>query len=198
MATDYAQVTQNLCRFYDFKSKVVLYVGAAGRQLLGPDSGVRKLVAIDKNAEGLRQLKAEVAAKGLEDTVEVLAAGFEEVQRRADAVYFEFCLHEMEDPEKALAHAQSLAPDVVVYDHSPGSQWIYLAAEEEKVARSTAAMQRFGIRRRENFSAQQRFANYAELLAIMGPQGPQAVERIQRFRDAAEIVIPMAYEVNLL
>ena len=31
-----------------------------------------------------------------------------------DVVYFEFCLHEMDDPAKALIHAKSLAPDIVV------------------------------------------------------------------------------------
>jgi hypothetical protein len=33
---------------------------------------------------------------------------------QGDTVYFEFCLHEMDDPEYALIHAKSLAPDIVV------------------------------------------------------------------------------------
>jgi hypothetical protein len=32
----------------------------------------------------------------------------------------------------------------------------------------------------------------------VGPQGPVAVERAQRFRGATNIVIPMRYELNLL
>ncbi|HVO82645.1 MAG TPA: hypothetical protein VMT28_18090 [Terriglobales bacterium] len=130
--------------------------------------------------------------------MEVVGASFEDVRLQGDAVYFEFCLHEMDDPEQALIHAKSLAPDIVVYDHSPGSEWIYYGAEEDKVARSAAVMERFGIRRRERFQAEQRFGNHAELLAKVSLQGPVAIERAQRFAGATDIVIPMSYELNLL
>ena len=198
MATDYARLSRDLSRFYDFTGKVVLYVGAGGRQLLSPSVRTRKWIAIDKDAEALHQLKAEAAAQGTQDPVEVIAARFEEVTRAGDVVYFEFCLHEMDDPEAALSHARSLAPDIVVYDHSVGSEWIFFGAEEDKVARSSAAMERFGIRRREKCFAEQRFGSFDELLARVAPQGPLAIERAQRFARATDIVIPMAHELNLL
>lgn len=198
MATDYAKLGENLCRFYDFTDKVVLYVGAAGRQLLDPAIRIRKLIAIDRDAQALRELKKKIVAQGLEDSVETIAADFEDVTTRGDAIYFEFCLHEMENPEKALIHAKSLAPDVVVYDHSPGSEWIYYGAEEDKVCRSFAEMERIGIRRRETFHAEQRFGNYTELLAKVSPQGPVAIARAQWFAGDTNIVIPMDYELNLL
>ncbi len=199
MATDYARLAKNLGCFYDFTGKVVLFIGAAGRQLLDPATPTRKLIAIDKDAEALRRLNAQIGAQGLQDSVEVIAASFEEVKLRGDTVYFEFCLHEMDDPEKALIHAKSLAPDIVVYDHSPDSEWIYYGAEENKVARSAAVMAHFGIRRRQAFHAEQRFANYNELLAKVRPQGPLAIDRAQRFAGATtDIVIPMSYELNLL
>ena len=198
MATDYTRLTENLRRFYDFTGKVVLFIGAGGGQLLEPSTPTRKLIAIDKDVGALRQLKADIIAKGLQDSVEVVGVSFEEVTLPGDAVYFEFCLHEMDDPEKALIHAKSLAPDIVVYDHSPGSEWIYYGAEEDKVSRSSAVMQRCGIRRRQTFQAEQRFGNYTELLAKVRPQGPLAIERAQRFAGATDIVIPMSYELNLL
>ena len=198
MATDYARLTENLSRFYDFTGKVVLFIGAAGRQLLDPATPARKLIAVDKDAGALLKLKADIVSKGLQDSVEVVGASFEELTLHGDAVYFEFCLHEMDDPEKALIHAKSLAPDIVVYDHSPGSEWIYYGAEESKVARSFAVMEEFGIRRRQTFNAEQRFANYTELLAKVRPQGLLAIERAQRFAGAAEIVVPMSYELDLL
>ena len=198
MATDYAKPRENLRIFYDFTDKVVLYIGAAGRQLLDPATRTRKLIAIDKDVRALRELKASIIAQGLQDSVEVIGAGFEEVTTHGDAVYFEFCLHEMDDPEKALIHAKSLAPDVVVYDHSPGSEWSYYGAEENKVSRSAAAMERFGIRRRQTFHTEQRFGNHAELLAKVSPQGPLAIARAERFAGATNIVIPMNYELNLL
>lgn len=176
----------------------MLLVGAGGWQLLEPNAQTKKLVAIDSDAEALRKLGAHVAAQGLQDRVNVIAADFHQVAVHGDAVYFEFCLHEIDDPEKALVHAKSLASDIVVYDHSAGSEWAYYAAEEEKVARSSAAVERFGIRRRQVFRAEQRFAHYAELLTKLRPQGPVAIGRARRFAEATDIVIPMRYELNLL
>ena len=198
MATDYAQLTANLCSFYDFTDKVVLFVGAAGRQLLDPTARTRKLIAIDKDVAAIRELQAATAAKGLQDSMEAIAADFADLTLSGDTVYFEFCLHEMDDPEKTLRHAKTLAPDIVVYDHSPGSEWIYYGAEEDKVARSAAVMQRFGIRRHQAFHVEQSFATYAESLAKVTPQGPLAIERVQRFASSTNIVIPMSYELNLL
>ncbi len=198
MATDYAKLSEDLRQFYDFSGKVVLFVGAGGRQLLDPGTPVKKLVAIDRDVYALRELKKDVLARRLENSVEVIAANFEEVAYRGDVVYFEFCLHEMDNPEKALAHAKSLAPDVVVYDHSPGSEWAYYVVEEEKISRSYMAMERFGIRRRQTFRNEQRFANHAELLTKVSTQGPVAIERAQPFASNTGILISMSYELNLL
>ena len=198
MATDYAQLTRNLLRFYDFTNKIVLFVGAGGRQLLDPSAGTKKLIAIDQDVEALRELAANVAVKGMQDSVEVVGRKFEDVTRSGDVVYFEFCLHEMADPHKALTHAKNLAPDIVVFDHSPDSEWIFYGAEEDKVRVSAQAMERFGLRRSERFHAEQRFADYPELLAKVSPQGPTAIERTQPFSGATNITIPMRYEAHLL
>ena len=198
MATDYAQLTQNLLRFYDFTNKVVLFVGAGGKQLLAPSAGTKKLIAIDQDVEALKELAANVVAKGLQDSVEVVSSKFEDVALLGDVVYFEFCLHEMADPQKALSHAKNLASDIVVFDHSPGSEWIFYGAEEDQVRCSAQAMERFGLRRRESFHTEQRFEDYAELLAKVSPQGLTAIQRVQRFAGATNIAIPMGYELNLL
>ncbi len=171
MATDYAKLTQNLSHFYDFTDKVVLFIGAAGGQLLDRGTRMRKLIAIDKDVKDLQELKAKIVGQGLQDSVEVVGTGFEEVTLHGDAVYFEFCLHEMDDPRRALTHAKRLAPDIVVYDHSPGSEWIYYSAEEDKVCGSFAAMEQVGIRRRQTFHAKQRFGSYRGLLAKVTSQG---------------------------
>ena len=134
LATDYAQLTENLLRFYDFTNKVVLFVGAGGRQLLDPSAGTKKLIAIDQDVEALRELAANVAAKGIQDSVEVVGSKFEDVALSGDVVDFEFCLHEVADPQKALTHAKNLARDIVVFDHSPGSEWIFYGAEESRSA----------------------------------------------------------------
>jgi hypothetical protein len=198
VATDYRQLTENLSRFYDFGGKAVLYVGAGGRQLLSPSIPAKKLIAIDQDVESLRDIDANVAAMSKEAMMEVIAAGFEDVTVCGDVVYFEFCLHEMNDPGEALAHARNLAPDIVVFDHSVDSMWSFHAAEEEKVRRSAEAMNRFGIRRREMFLTAQRFQDYNELFGKVAPQGTVAIERAQPFAGATNIIIPMSYELALL
>jgi hypothetical protein len=198
MAVDCRNLTENLSRFYDFRSKTVLFVGAGGRQLFDPSIPTKALIAIDQDVDALRELKTNVAAKGLQASVGVVASGFEEVTLCGDVVYFEFCLHEMDDPEKALAHARTLAPDIVVFDHSLGSEWVFHAAEEEKVRRSTEAVERFGVRRSETFHTGQHFRDHAELLAKVTVQGDVAIQRAQRFAGATDIVIPMSYQLALL
>ncbi len=198
MAADHGQLTEDLRRFYDFTSKVVLLVGAGGRQLLDPTLRAKKLIAIDHDVEALGELKWKVATKGMQDSVEILGADFEDVTLLGDVVYFEFCLHEMVNPQKALTHAKTLAPDIVVFDHLPGSDWAFYAAEEDKVRRSAKAMKHFDVRRRETFRTEQRFRDHAELLAKVAVQGAVAIQRAQRFAGATNIVIPMSYQLALL
>jgi hypothetical protein len=198
LAVDYGKLTENLSSFYDFTDKIVLFVGAGGRQLFDPAIRVKKLIAIDQDVEALRELKTNVAARGMQNSVDVIGSSFEDVTLSGDVVYFEFCLHEMVDPLKALTHARALAPDIVVFDHSPGSDWVFHAAEEDKVRCSAEAMKHFGLRRRSTFRTEQRFQDHAELLAKVSGQGAMAIQRAQRFAGVANIVIPMSYELALL
>jgi ubiquinone/menaquinone biosynthesis C-methylase UbiE len=198
LAANYLQLIQKLHDFYDFSDKTVLGVGTGTGQLFNPAMGMKKLVAIDRDAAALAQLKIKVAGAGMQDAVWMVCADFEDVALSGDVVYFEFCLHEMANPEKALRHAKVLAPEVVVYDHAAGSDWVYYGAEDEKVLASTEAMRRFGVRRWETFQAQQSFRNCEELLAKLSPQGTLAIERAQRFAGARNITIPMKCQLALL
>jgi hypothetical protein len=186
LAVNYRELSENLCRFYDFTDKVVLYVGAGGRQLLEPSTRTRKLIAIDENAQSLMELEKTVVSKGIQHSVEIVASRFEDVQSYGDVVYFEFSLHEISDPEKALSHAAALAGDIVVFDHLPASEWVFHAAEEDKVSRSTEAVERAGIRRRETFHTVQRFHDHAELLAKISGHGRVATEKSPTFRRRCE------------
>jgi hypothetical protein len=38
----------------------------------------------------------------------------------------------MDDPQQAVDHARTLAPDVVIFEHSPSSEWVFYAAEEKR------------------------------------------------------------------
>ncbi len=187
MAADYQELASQLTRFYDFTDKTVLYVGAGGRQLLDPAVKCRRVIAIDRASGSLIGL-----------TMETVTADFEEVHLSGDVVYLEFCLHEMTDPLRALRHARALAPEIVVFDHSPGSEWAFYCVEEMQVSRSAAAMAEFGIRRRAIVHAEQRFQDCAELLAKLSVQGEVAIKRARRFEGATVIEIPMPCELVLL
>jgi hypothetical protein len=196
LAVNRQQFTEQLHNFYDFTDKVVLFVGAGGGRLFNPAARTRKLIAIDRDSERLQtpNTSSHSSARDWEITV----SSFESVAVPGDVVYFEFCLHEMPEPYQALVHARTLAPDVVVFDHLSGSEWSFYAAEEDQVRRSTEVIERFGIRRREKFCTEQRFASYPELRGKLAQQGAAAMERVRHFDGVSEIVIPMSYQLVLL
>jgi len=136
MATDIAAILDNLVRFYPFHGKVMISVGAGGGQFAGYGRAARRVIAVDSDAAAHAALAERVAALGLAKKFVLVESDFMAVTERADVVLFEFCLHEMHDPGAALAHAATLAPDVVILDHAPGSPWSYAADESEKVAAS--------------------------------------------------------------
>lgn len=198
MATDVGLVVRNLLDFYPFAGKTVVSVGAGGGQLVEYGREARRVVAVDSDAEALRHLAGVLAAKGLAERFELICSDVLDSTARGDVALFEFSLHEMRDPERALVHARALAPDVVVLDHAPGSDWAWHVVEEEKVNRSEKAMRQIGVRAERHFLGEQRFADHAELIEKVSVQGPLAVERAHRFRGETGIVIPFGYEAVLL
>jgi hypothetical protein len=198
LATDIRRLVENLRAFHDLRGLSILSVGAGGGQLVDLYAEAARVVAVDSDSAALVQLERAVDARGARDRYELVEGDFFDVAPRADITVFEFCLHEIEDPVKALGRARSLAPDVLVFDHAPGSEWAYYTVEEDKVARSTRAMEASGIRRRAAFRGEQRFPGYAELRDKVASQGPAALERIASFRDVSDIVIAMEYLAALL
>jgi len=198
MAADYQQMVQNIREFYSFSGKKVLAVGAGNGPLTDLVLEARKLIVIDKDPTAISQWQGQIAAERLQDRVDVIHADFCETSPRGDVVYFEFCLHEMNDPGQALRHALTLAPEVLVFDHLPDSEWAFHAAEEDKVRRSTDALADFACTRRQEFRTEQRFPEYQQLVEKVSCQGKVALQRAQRYRGAADIAIPMTYGLTLL
>jgi hypothetical protein len=203
MAADYKQMEQHFRQFYDLSGKTVIGVGAGGGPFTDLVCESRKLIVIDKDPAAIRQWEARITAGGLKDRVDkdrvqIIQADFGATSPRGDVVYFEFCLHEMDDPRQTLRHALTLAPEVLVFDHLPDSEWAFQGAEEDKVRRSTEALAEFHCIRHQAFRTEQRFENYQQLLDKVSPQGPLAVQRAERYRGAAKITIPMTYGLSLL
>jgi predicted RNA methylase len=170
----------------------------AGGQLAAYARDARHVIAVDPDRAGLERLSARVQELGLAAKFTLLTADLLSVRARGDAVLFEFCLHELPDPERALAHAAGLAPDVLVIDHAPGSAWMWHAAEDAGVDAAWAAVARRPVRRQLDVAAVQRFRDHAELAARFASLGPLAHERIERFRAHAPIEVPMPYRLVLL
>ncbi len=198
MAADYKQMAQNIREFYSFSGKKVVAVGAGNGPLTDLVLESRELIVIDKDPAAIRFWEARVAAEGLQDRVEVIQADFCETSPRGDVVYFESCLHEMNDPRQSLRHALTLAPEVLIFDHLPDSEWAFHAAEEDKIRRSTEALADFACTRRQAFRTEQRFPEYRQLVEKVSCQGEVALQRAERYRGVTEIAIPMTYGLSLL
>ncbi len=198
MATDIGLILERLNVFFNFSGKCVVAVGAGGGQMAGYARTMRKVLAVDRDLAAMQQLREAADRLGLQDRFEYWTGDFCDCDRRGDVVLFEFCLHEMEDPAKALVKAASLAPEIVVIDHAPGSQWSYFTAEDEKVKRSWQAVESLPITRQCSHAAAQRFNNYEELFEKVKSQGDESIRRIERFREQTSITIPMTYGLALI
>jgi len=198
LPTDLGLIIGNLTSFYDFRAKSVLHAGAGGGQLLGYADRARKVVAVDKDPDGLRRLEAAVSAQGLEKTVAVTAGDFYDLDLKADVVLLEFCLHEMRDPRRAIDHARAAAPDVVVIDHLPASPWAWYANEGELMARAWKAIEASGARRTQSYEAVQRFDDHRALRKRFSDLGEESHRRIAAFDGQTGIAIPMPYGIALL
>ncbi len=198
MATDIGEIIKNLCATCDFREKTIISFGAGGGQLVDYSRIARKVTGVDNDPAAIESLKQRLKQKNLENKFAVILADFFDVKLTADIVLFEFSLHEIDRSAEAIQHAKELAPEVAIIDHALASEWAYYVVEEAKVAASTQALQRAGIRRQKDFHTLQIFKNYAELAEKVAPQGQTAIERIGKFKNTAPIEIPMSYSIILL
>jgi SAM-dependent methyltransferase len=198
MAADYGKMVADLQAFYDFADKTILAVGAGGGQLIEYGRAARKVLALDRDAPALAKLRENLKAAKLDDKFEPLLGDFFTVDLKADVVLFEFSLHEMADPGAAIGRARGAAPDVVVFDHGPGSLWSYLAAEEDKVVAAWAAVCRHRVRKTRIYDGEQVFRTFEDLYQKVKGQGGTSLARIERYRDQAGIRIPFTYGLALV
>lgn len=198
MATDTASIIRNLSSFYPFAGTTVVSVGAGGGQLVEYARAAARVFAIDHDPAAIERLVTAIERAGLADTFVPIAADFLRTEFAGDVVVFEFSLHEMPDAAAAIAHARTLAPDVVVIDHVPTSEWSFFTAETDTIAAEWQAIAAAGTRRRLDVLATQHFADYAELHEKLKVLGPPATERIRRFASSRDFTIDMPYAIALL
>jgi 2-polyprenyl-3-methyl-5-hydroxy-6-metoxy-1,4-benzoquinol methylase len=198
MATDIKKILKNLYEFYDLSDHTIITVGAGGGQLIGYGNKAKNVLAIDYDREALDKLRDNLIKEGLEEKFSLIYSEFSVLDLHGDVVMFEFCLHEMENPETALKHAKTMASDILVLDHIIGSEWAFIGAEEEKIEKSWCALMSLNPRKIRKFETVQIFHDYEELYQKVKPQGEISIERIQRYKEKINITIPMTYGIVLI
>src|SRR5512145_1567490 len=123
MATDIKTIITNLLSFYNFKDQTIISVGAGGGQFIEYARSAQKVYAVDNDKEALNRLHDNLLKANLKDKFTLIHNEFEKINLKGDVVLFEFCLHEMEDAEASIKWALTMAPSVVISDHSPNSEW---------------------------------------------------------------------------
>jgi len=198
MATDIQKIIENLLSAYDFSGRTVIAVGGGGGQFIEYGRSARQILALDSSAEAIRNLRGNLKKAGLEDRFTPILGDFFEAGLKGDGVLFEFCLHEMPDPKAAIQHAQTMAPDIIIIDHWPDSEWSFYAAEDQKVARSWASLESFSFRTRQKYDAVHFFRDYDELYQKVKDQGDLSLGRIEKFRFQKDIAIPLSYGIAVI
>lgn len=198
MAADIHAIIRDLESFYDFTGKTVIHVGAGGGQLVAYAHRARSVYAVDPDPAAVARLETALRAADLAERFQVVSGRFEEVTATADVVFFEFCLHEIDDPAAALAHARTLAPEAVVIDHAPDSPWVWLMDEGGKLTRSWRAVAQTTVSRQAVFTGIQRFQFFQELQAKLESLGEPTLTRIQEYRDRRDFTIGMDYRTALI
>jgi SAM-dependent methyltransferase len=198
MATDIGAILRNVESCYDFTGKSVIHVGAGGGQFIGYAHKARSVLGVDPDREAVDRLKAALRQQRLENRFRVVRGDILTLSARGDVVFFEFCLHEIDDPLAALRHARSLAPETLVVDPTPDSPWAWYLCETEKVRRGWAAVEDFPLALDRSFAGIQRFSDHAELLAKAQVLGEPVIQRIRTFADRRDFAIEMPYRVALL
>ncbi len=191
-------IVDNLTTFYPLEGKRIIHVGVGSGILTGYSGTAKEIVGIDSNPTIEPILAAKLKAENLTGKFQVRIMDFIDYAQRADVVFFEFCLHEMENPLAFIMHALTIAPTVVIADHSRNSQWSWYGCETEKLERSWAAINQFEVRHRATFEETQRFNSFEDLHQKLSVLGAESLARIEPLRNENHIGIPMPYEVCLL
>jgi tRNA A58 N-methylase Trm61 len=198
MATDIQKIVENLRTVYDPSERTIIVVGGGGGQFIEYGRRAARVFSLDSDAEAIRLLRENLKKAGLEDRFTPVLGDFFEARLKGDAVLFEFCLHEMSDPKAAIRQAQTRAPDILILDHWPDSEWSFYTAESEKAAAGWAAVESFPCREKRRHDGVHIFNGYEELYQKVKNQGDLSLARIEKFRSERRIVIPLSYGIALI
>ncbi len=195
MAVNTNEIINNIENFIKLDNKIILSVGSGGGQLVGYGKNAKKIIAIDNDFSALNKLKNVIQSKELNSNYEYLCDDFMNIKISADIVFFEFSLHEMINPVKAIKHAKTITPTVIILDHNIESNWLYIVCEENKVAISDNAIMNIGVKNKIVYSIEQYFKDYKSIKNKVESQGNEAILRIEKYKNQNDIKIKMKYNL---
>ena len=198
MATDIKKMIENLLEFYDFNNKTIISVGAGGGQFIEYGRTSQQVIAIDHDKEALNKLEESLKKTQFMDKFTLIHSDFYLVNKKGDVVMFEFCFHEMKNAEAAINHALTMAPNILINDHWPDSEWAYIVDEKEKVINSWEVLKKFHLKKVQRHDTVQFFHDYGELFQKVQVQGENSINRISRYKDKKDFTIPMSYGFALI
>lgn len=198
MLQDLQSLLKPLMNFAHFTGRTVISVGAGGGQLIEYARSAKQVVAIDSDRLALVRLKTRCLELQLRTKFTYLHTDFYQTRVAGDMLLFEFSLHELTDPQRALQQALQMAPLVVIADHAPDSPWAIVAGEQEQVTRSWQAVNELPLSKTQRFTVMQYFADYDELYEKMKGQGDAALKAILPYSGQKSITIPMVVQLAQL
>jgi hypothetical protein len=193
MATDAKKINKNLLEFYDFENQTIISVGTGVGQFIEYGRHSTHVFAVDKDEEALSRFKDKLNRNQLDYKFTLIRTDFYDYKKKGDIVLFDFCLHEMHDPKTAILHALTMAPNILITEYWPDSEWAYIADEDEKVQHSWHSLNKLNLRKVKRYDTSLFFHDYDELYQKVSIRGEKSIERISKYKDMKDFMIPMSY-----
>ncbi len=197
MAIDLQKMINNLLAFYEFDNKKVLSIGAGG-QFYHYGVKAKEVIAVDSDKAALNFLKDSIEKENLTEKFTLIHSDFYKFKDHGDVLMFDFCLHEIPNPEKAIQHALTMSSDIVINDHWPSSEWAYITDEEVKATNSWKAIENTNPRIIKKIDTLQFFQDFEELYNKVKVQGERTIQRIEKYKGMENFNIPMSYGLALI
>lgn len=198
MGINISEIIKNLIGFYNLNGKSIIHVGIGSGIFTGYTNSAKKIFAYDNNPTIENNLRSKLTSEKALDKYEINIIDFFKCKNKADVVFFEFCLHEIEYPLKALEFAKTISDDILIIDHAITSEWSHYTLETEKLKKSWNAINTFTIKKHCTFKEYQHFNYFTDLKTKLSILGEECMKGIEIFENKSDIYIPMPYEICLI
>lgn len=192
------QIVDHLLSFYRPDGKTILVIGAAGGGLAPFAAKAESIFAVDTDGSGLEKFRKSIKDLNFKGRCSCVTADFYETVIETDVAYFEFSLHEMFDPMRALEHACGCASDIIIVEHLPESPWVLVTGETEKVKTAWNAIMSSHPLKIKKINITKKYANHDELYNKYSHADDLFFSNIEQFKKRTNFTIRMGVGMVLL